>query len=139
HFSDAPLAAMKADGEDSSSARRSDAIPADPSPPEVAVIAPRPDINRTIFRKHHWDFSFEGGRFHNNIPFVFDFLLGDGYNTTGLDYTLVPFIASLRWQLSGIHGHTMFRGTWEGSFSAIYTMIPRGPETRYFAYAMGIR
>ena len=106
---------------------------------EATAAIPRRDIVHEVFRKHRWDFSLEGGRFHNNIPFVFDFLLGDGYNMTGLDYTLAPFIASFRWQLSGVHGHTFFRGTWEGSVSATYTMIPRGPETRYFAYMMGFR
>ena len=136
HFDDSPFSDLNED-------RSSAAVIADSKTEERSAesipLRPRPNLARTIFRKHRWDFSIEGARLHNNIPFVFDFLLGDGYNMTGVDYTLAPFIFSMRWQLSGIHGYKMFRGTWEGSFSGTYTMIPRGPETRYFAYIMGIR
>jgi hypothetical protein len=37
-----------------------------------------------------------------NIPWPFDFLVGDGYNFPGLYYTLVPNIASLREKLSPV-------------------------------------
>jgi hypothetical protein len=56
-----------------------------------------------------------------------------------LNYTLVPFIASLRWHMNGIGGKWIFRGNWDATFSGTYTMIPRGPETRYFAFVTGIR
>ncbi len=100
---------------------------------------PKPDINRNSYYKNRLDFSLEAGGLPINIPFVFDFLLGDGYNMTPLKYTLAPFIASLRWQMNDVSGPSILRGNWESSFSGAYTMIPRGPETRFFAYIMGIR
>src|SRR5712691_5886274 len=54
------------------------------------------DFNRKISYKNKLEFSLETGWLPINIPFPFDFLLGSGYNVTGLNYTLVPNIASLR-------------------------------------------
>ncbi len=103
------------------------------------VRSPKPDFNREIYYKNRIDFSFESGWLPKNIPFVFDFLLGDGYNMTPLKYTLVPNIASLRWQMDSVRGPWMLRGNWDLSFSAALVVIPRGPETHYGAYIMGIR
>lgn len=104
------------------------------------VVATRPaDINRKFFHKNKLEFSIEGGMLPFNIPFPFDFLLGDGYNMTPLHYTLVPLLASVRWQTGDIGGPWLFRGNWEVSFSALATGMPRGPETHYLGYAMGIR
>lgn len=97
------------------------------------------DRNRNIYYKNKLEFSLEGGWLPINIPFVFDFLLGDGYKVTGLNYTLVPIIASVRWQLDDVRGPVILRGNWDATFSASITAIPRGPETHYFAYIMGIR
>jgi hypothetical protein len=95
--------------------------------------------NREAFHKNNLDFSIEGGVLPINIPFPFDFLLGDGYNMTPLQYTLVPVLASLRWQLGEPRGPSFLHGNWEASFSALATGIPRGPETHYLGYIMGIR
>ncbi len=97
------------------------------------------DRNRSIYYKNKLEFSLEGGRLPINIPFPFDFLLGSGYNVTGLNYTLVPIIASLRWQVNDVGGPLILRGNWDVTFSGSITAIPRGPETRYFSYMMGIR
>jgi hypothetical protein len=97
------------------------------------------DRNRTIYYKNKLEFSLEGGWLPINIPFPFDFLLGSGYNVTGLNYTLVPIIASVRWQVDDVGGRWILRGNWDVSFSGSVTTIPRGPETRYFSYIMGIR
>jgi len=97
------------------------------------------DTNRAIYYRNKREFSLETAVLPINIPFVFDFLLGDGYTKTPLNYTLVPVIASLRWQLGDVKGPSFFRGNWDLSFSGSVTAIPRGPETRYFAYIMGIR
>jgi hypothetical protein len=105
----------------------------------VAVAAHPADINEQIFHKNKLEFSLEGGMLPFNIPFPFDFLLGDGYNMTPLHYTVVPILASLRWQTGNVGGPWMLRGTWELSFSALITPIARGPETHYIGYAMGIR
>ena len=99
----------------------------------------RPDINRQFFHKNKLEFSFEMGYLPQNIPFPFDFLLGSGYDMTPLKYTLMPMLASLRWQTNDLGGRWIFRGNWEMSFTALVTPIPRGPETHYAGYAMGIR
>ena len=99
----------------------------------------RPDFNRNIYYKNKLEFSLETGWLPNNIPFVFDFLVGSKYNSWPLHYTLVPNIASVRWQLDNIWGWKLFRGNTDFSFSGSYTAIPRGAETRYFAFDYGIR
>jgi Lipid A 3-O-deacylase (PagL) len=108
-------------------------------PSHQAVRSPKPDFNKEIYYKNRIDFSFESGWLPKNIPFAFDFLLGDGYNMTPLKYTLVPNIASLRWQMDSVRGPWILRGNWDLSFSAALVVIPRGPETHYGAYMMGIR
>ncbi len=97
------------------------------------------DFNRSNYYKNKLEFSLETGWLPINIPFVFDFLLGDGYNQTPLKYTLVPVIASLRWQTGNVKGPSVLRGNWDLTFSGAFTVIPRGPETHYGAYDMGIR
>jgi hypothetical protein len=139
-----------------SGAKRSD--PSD-SPPEVldkeapkadrdlvssAVTRPghkqeRPDFNRNIYYKNKLEYSLETGWLPYNIPFVFDFLVGSRYAGWPLHYTLVPNIASVRWQLDNIWGWKFLRGNTDFSFSGSYTAIPRGAETRYFAFDYGIR
>src|SRR5271167_3697176 len=71
---------------------------------ETVAVSKRADFNREIYYKNRLEFSFESGWLPINIPFAFDFLLGDGYNKTPLNYTLVPNIASLRWQLGSVRG-----------------------------------
>jgi len=100
---------------------------------------PLPNFNQNIFYKNRLEFSLDGGWLPVNIPFVFDVFLGDGYTTTSLKYTLVPVIASLRWQMDDVGGPGIFRGNWDLTASGAVTIIPRGPETRYFAWIMGIR
>ncbi len=97
------------------------------------------DFNRSVYYKNKLEFSLETGWLPINIPFAFDFLLGDAYNETPLKYTLVPIIASLRWQMDDVRGPWIPRGNWDLTLSGSFTVIPRGPETRYGAYDMGIR
>jgi Lipid A 3-O-deacylase (PagL) len=97
------------------------------------------DFNRNIYYKNKLEFSEETGWLPINIPFVFDCFLGDAYNMTPLKYTLVPNLASLRWQMDDIGGRGILRGNWELMLSGAFTAIPRGPETRYYAYDMGMR
>jgi hypothetical protein len=98
-----------------------------------------PDFNRSIYYKHKLEFSLESGWLPINIPWPFDFLTLSTYDETPLKYTLVPVIASLRWQLGDVRGPSFLRGNWDLSFSGSLTLIPRGPETHYGAYVMGIR
>jgi hypothetical protein len=97
------------------------------------------DFNRKIYYKNKLEFSLETGWLPINIPFVFDFLVGDPYTRTPLDYTLMPIIPSLRWHLNGIGGPWILRGNTDLTFSPSFTVIPRGPETRYAAFDMGLR
>jgi hypothetical protein len=99
----------------------------------------RPDFNRDIYYKNKLERSLETGWLPNNIPFVFDFLVGSRFTAWPLHYTLVPNIASVRWQLDNIWGWKVLRGNTDFSFSGSYTAIPRGAETRYFAFDYGIR
>jgi hypothetical protein len=99
----------------------------------------KPDFNRDIYYRNKLEFSFESGWLPNNIPLVFDFLVGSPYTTWPLHYTLQPNIASLRWQLDGVEGPLILRGNWDFTFSGSFTVIPRGPETRYIAFDYGIR
>ena len=110
-----------------------------PASVAVARSVKLPDFNRSIYYKNRFEFGLEAGYLPINIPFVFDVFLGDGYTMTSLRYTLVPVFASLRWQLDDVGGWSFLRGNWDMSFTASVTAIPRGPETRYFSYIMGIR
>jgi lipid A 3-O-deacylase PagL len=99
----------------------------------------KPDFNRDIYYRNKLEFSFESGWLPINVPLVFDFIVGSPYTTWPLHYTLQPNVASLRWQLDGIGGPSILRGNWDFTFSGSATVIPRGPETRYFAFDYGIR
>ena len=119
---------------------RSIAQDAESQPLDETVRYSKPDdFNKKIYYKNKLEFSLETGWLPINIPFAFDFLLGGGYNVTGLKYTLVPNIASLRWQTGNVKGPWILRGNWDLSFSGALTVIPRGPETHYGAYIMGVR
>jgi hypothetical protein len=97
------------------------------------------DFNREIYYRNKLEFSLDGGWHPINIPFPLDIFEGEPYNTYPLKYTLVPIIASLRWHIDGIGGPWILRGNWDLTSSGSITAIPRGPETRYFSYDMGIR
>jgi Lipid A 3-O-deacylase (PagL) len=102
--------------------------------------AERPiDFDRSIYYRNKLEFSLDAGYLPINIPFPLDIFVGDAYNTYPLQYTLVPIIASLRWHINGVGGPSILRGNFDLTFSGSVTAIPRGPETRYFSYDMGIR
>jgi hypothetical protein len=97
------------------------------------------DFNRDIYYRNKLEFSLEGGWHPINIPFPLDVFVGDAYNTYPLKYTLVPIFASLRWHLGGPWGPSILRGNFDLTFTGSITGVARGPESRYFAYLMGIR
>jgi hypothetical protein len=99
----------------------------------------RADFNGNIYYRNKLEFSLDGGWLPINVPFPFDFLLSDQYELYPLKYTLVPIIGSLRWQLGRVRGPVILRGNWDLEFSGAAVAIPRGAETRYFAYMMGMR
>ena len=109
-------------------------------PSEAVLRSSEPtDFNRNVYYKNKLEFSPDYRWLPIHIPWPFDFFAGSGYNVTGLKYTLEPNIASLRWHMSDVGGPWIFRGNWDLTCSGSYTAIPRGPETRYWSYDMGIR
>lgn len=106
---------------------------------ELARAHERPDINAEIYRRNRLDFALDVGWHPVNIPFIYDFAVGDSYNMTPLKYTLVPIIASLRWQVTNVGWPWVLRGNMDFTFSGSVTPIPRGPETHYYAFMFGIR
>ncbi len=131
------------EGASNSSPPGPNAAPAPSTPASTPIVWREPadaaDFNRSIYYRNKLEFSLEGGWLPNNIPFVFDRFIGQYDEVTPLHYTLVPFIGSLRWHMNGIGGRWIFRGNWDATFSGTYTMVARGPESRYLGYLMGIR
>jgi len=109
-----------------------------PSDQRLRVSKPA-DFNQEIYYRNKLEFSLDGGWLPINIPFPLDVFVGDAYNTYPLKYTLVPIMASLRWHLDGVGSPWILRGNWDVTCSGSVTVIPRGPESRYFSYIMGIR
>ena len=102
--------------------------------------SPKPaDFSREVYYRNKLEFSLDVGWHPINIPFPLDVFVGDDYNTYPLKYTLVPIVASLRWHVNGVSGPPVLRGNFDVTFSGSVTAIPRGPETRYYSYDMGIR
>jgi hypothetical protein len=97
------------------------------------------DFNRDIYYRNKLEFSLDVGWLPINIPFPLDVFVGDVYNTYPLKYTLVPILASLRWHMNDVGGPWILRGNFDLTLTGSVTAIPRGPETRYFSYIMGIR
>jgi len=108
-------------------------------PIEVPAVAKPTDFGRNVYYRNKLEFSLDGGYLPINIPFPLDIFVGDAYNTYPLKYTLVPIIASLRWHIDDVGGPWILRGNFDLTFSGSVTAIPRGPESRYFSYDMGIR
>ena len=98
-----------------------------------------PDFNREVFYRNKLEFGLDAGWFPINIPFPFDVFEGDPYDLYPLRYTLVPVVGSLRWHLNRPWGPPVIRGNWDITFSLSATAIPRGAETHYFSYDMGLR
>jgi len=98
-----------------------------------------PDRNLDIYYRNRREFSLDVGWHPVNIPFIYDFAVGDSYNMTPLKYTLVPIIASLRWHVTNVGWKWIFRGNMDFTFSGSITAIPRGPETHFYSFDFGIR
>jgi hypothetical protein len=97
------------------------------------------DFNDDIYYRNKLEYSQELGVLPFNIPFVFDFLVGDDYSQKPLHYTLVPIFPSLRWHMGKLNGPSILRGNTDLTVTLSFTAIPRGPETRYEAFDLGVR
>lgn len=126
-------------GEPPASGNNSGSVSTGASPLQRQSPSRPADFNRDIYYRNKLEFSLDGGWLPINIPFPLDVFVGDNYNTYPLKYTLVPIIASLRWHIDGVSGPIILRGNFDLTFSGSVTAIPRGPESRYFSYIMGIR
>jgi hypothetical protein len=104
-----------------------------------APANPSADFNNDIYYRNKLEFSLETGALPINIPFVFDIFVGGDYSQKPLHYTLVPIFPSLRWQMGKLNGPWILRGNTEMSASLSLTAIPRGPETVYGAFNLGVR
>lgn len=105
----------------------------------VPPPAKRADFNTAIYYRNKLELSFETGALPINIPFVFDVFEDDNYSQKPLHYTLVPIFPSLRWHMGSIRGPGILRGNTDLTASLSVTAIPRGPETHYEAFDLGVR
>lgn len=111
----------------------------DPNSPSMLEPSKPQGANQEVYYKNKLELSLEGGWLPINIPFPFDFLLGDNYEFPGLHYTLVPIFVSVRWHLDDVGGASVLRGNWDATLTASVTIIPRGAETRYLSSIIGFR
>ncbi len=123
--------ASAADGQEQDSKSR--------PPAEKSPRLKKSDFNRDIYYRNKFEFALDVGWLPINIPFPLDIFEGDPYNLYPLRYTLVPVVASLRWHVDNVGSPWVLRGNWDVTASASATAIPRGAETHYFSYDMGIR
>ena len=108
--------------------------------PAAISLASRPsDFNTAIYYKNKLEFSQEVGVLPFNIPFAFDAFIGDNYAENPLHYTLVPVFPSLRWHMGKISGPWILRGNTDLTLTLSFTAIPRGAETKYGAFDLGVR
>jgi hypothetical protein len=108
-------------------------------PGEVSQASKPADFNTDIYYRNKLEASLETGVLPINIPFVFDAFVGGDYSQRPLRYTLVPIFPSLRWQMGAVRGPWILRGNTDFTVSLSFTGIPRGPETRYKAFDLGVR
>jgi hypothetical protein len=118
------------------------AIAEDSNGEAAAVLSRAPkstDFNDDIYYRNKLEFSQELGVLPINIPFVFDALIGDDYKQDPLHYTMIPIFPSLRWHMGKISGPSVLRGNTDLTLTLSFTAIPRGPETKYGAFDLGVR
>ena len=106
---------------------------------EVFHPSKQTDFNNDIYYRNKLEYSQEVGVLPINIPFVFDAFIGDDYKQDPLHYTLVPIFPSIRWHMGKINGPSILRGNTDLTMTLSFTAIPRGPESRYGAFDLGVR
>jgi hypothetical protein len=105
----------------------------------ISVSRPAPDFNKDIYYRNKLEFSLDTGGLPINIPFVFDVFVGGDYSQRPVHYTLVPIFPSLRWQMGDLRGPGILRGNTDLTATLSFTAIPRGAESRYAAFDLGVR
>jgi Lipid A 3-O-deacylase (PagL) len=111
----------------------------DPPRVEVSRALKPADLNTDIYYRNKLESSQELGVLPVNIPFAFDVFVGGDYKQNPLHYTLVPVFSSLRWHMGKVNGPWILRGNTDLTTTLSFTAIPRGPETRYGAFDLGVR
>ena len=106
---------------------------------EVSQASKPADFSTDIYYRNKLEFSLQTGVLPINIPFVFDAFVGGDYSQRPLHYTLVPIFPSLRWQIDSVKGPGILRGNTDVTATLSITAIPRGPETHYEAFDLGLR
>jgi hypothetical protein len=101
------------------------------------------DFNRETFYKNKLELGLEVGALPINTPMlvgpVFGYSLHRPHKGYAPFYTLVPTIASLRWQLYDPAGPSFLRGNTELTFGGTYTAITEGPESVFAGPLVGAR
>jgi hypothetical protein len=102
-----------------------------------------PDVNRETFYKNKLELGLEAGALPINTPMlvgpIFGYSLHRPHKGWAAFYTLVPTIASVRWQLYDPTGPWLLRGNTEFTFGGTYTAITEGPEAVFAGPLMGVR
>jgi hypothetical protein len=106
---------------------------------ESLLASEQADFNKKIYFKHKLELSLDARWLPNNIPFIFDPLMGEKWARVPMDYTLVPIIPSLRWHRGNVAGPSFIRGSTDLTFSLYYADIARGPEHLYAFVMCGKR
>ncbi len=99
------------------------------------------DFNQQIYYKNKLEFAYDTSYLFYNVPLLFDPFLGEKFARVPgtVNYTLLPLIGSLRWQLYNPCGPSFLRGNTDVTFGGSYTVITQGPESRYIAVITGVR
>jgi hypothetical protein len=107
------------------------------------LLASGPDFNRETFCKNKLELGLEVGVLPINTPMlvgpIFGYSLHRPHKGYAAFYTLVPTMASLRWQLYNPGGPSFLRGNTELTFGGTYTAITEGPESVFAGPLIGAR
>src|SRR5262249_23496326 len=101
------------------------------------------DVNREVYYRNKLELSAEAGVLPFDTPLLVGPIFGYSLHLPQKGwvayYTLVPVIASLRWQLYDPKGPSFLRGNTELTFGGTYTAIAEGPESVFAGPLVGAR
>jgi hypothetical protein len=113
-------------------------VPFEPSAEHLVA-----DSNREIFYKNKLELGLEAGVLPINTPMLVGPLFRYSFHRPrkrwAAFYTLVPAIATLRWQLYNPTAPSFLRGNTEFTFGGTYTAITEGRESLFTGPMTGVR